>query len=155
VLLDGIHRAADGDSPFSPEVLRRLARRAVTTGTAPIAASDGAAAATRLQALTPREREVLALIGNGLSNTEIGDRMHLGVTTVKTHVSGLMAKTRSPHRVRQRMCAHRSGPAVAGHGYQDQAGHVRSIRVPSPGWLVILASPSTSAIRWRTERCSP
>ena len=108
-LLDGIRRAADGDSPFSPEVLRRLVRRAVTAGTAPIAPSDSAAAATRLQALTPREREVLALIGAGLSNTEIGDRLHLGVTTVKTHVSSLMAKTRSPNRVRLAVLAVRSG----------------------------------------------
>ena len=117
-LLDGIRRAAEGDSPFSPEVLRRLVRRAVAAGTArpapaggaaaPVPAADAAAGAA-VAALTPRERDVLALVGAGLSNAEIGDRLHLGVTTVKTHVSSLMGKTRSPNRVRLAVLAVRSG----------------------------------------------
>src|SRR5919199_1562493 len=59
-LLDGIRRAAAGDSPFSQDVLRRLVRRAVdarTGGPRPVAG------------LTAREREVLELVAEGLSNT--------------------------------------------------------------------------------------
>jgi DNA-binding NarL/FixJ family response regulator len=90
-LLDGIRRAASGDSPFSQDVLRRLVRRAVDarTGTP-----------RPLPGLTARERDVLDLVAEGLSNTEIAERLHIGVTTVKTHVTSLMTKTDSPNRVR-------------------------------------------------------
>jgi DNA-binding CsgD family transcriptional regulator len=50
--------------------------------------------------LTARERDVLDLVAEGLSNTEIADRLHIGVTTVKTHITSLMTKTESPNRVR-------------------------------------------------------
>ncbi len=90
-LLDGIRRAAAGDSPFSQEVLQRLVRRAV----------DARSEAPRpVTGLTARERDVLELVGQGLSNTEIADRLHIGVTTVKTHITSLMTKTESPNRVR-------------------------------------------------------
>ncbi|SCE94262.1 response regulator transcription factor [Micromonospora saelicesensis] len=90
-LLDGIRRAAVGDSPFSPEVLRRLVQRAVH-------ARPGSPPA--LPGLTARERDVLNLVAEGLSNTEIADHLHIGVTTVKTHITSLMTKTDSPNRVR-------------------------------------------------------
>ncbi len=90
-LLDGIRRAAAGDSPFSQEVLQRLVRRAVhARGDAP----------RPVPGLTARERDVLELVAEGLSNTEIADRLHIGVTTVKTHITSLMTKTESPNRVR-------------------------------------------------------
>jgi DNA-binding NarL/FixJ family response regulator len=90
-LLDGIRRAASGDSPFSQEVLNRLVQRAV----------HARAGAPRPAAgLTAREQEVLDLVAEGLSNTEIGERLHIGVTTVKTHVTSLMTKTDCPNRVR-------------------------------------------------------
>ncbi|GGQ55496.1 response regulator [Couchioplanes azureus] len=90
-LLDGIRRAAAGDSPFSQEVLRRLVHRAVEARTG---------RPRRVPGLTARERDVLELVAEGLSNTEIAERLHIGVTTVKTHVTSLMAKTDSPNRVR-------------------------------------------------------
>jgi DNA-binding NarL/FixJ family response regulator len=92
-LLDGIRRAAAGDSPFTPSVLRRLVARAVGAG------SGATAPAERPVPLTAREAEVLALVGEGLSNPEIADRLGLGVTTVKTHVANLMAKTGRANRV--------------------------------------------------------
>ena len=49
--------------------------------------------------MTPREREVLALVGTGLSNQDIANRMNIGITTVKTHVARLMERTGSPNRV--------------------------------------------------------
>ena len=90
-LLDGIRRAAAGDSPFSQDVLQRLVRRAVAARVEQPRVVAG---------LTARERDVLELVAEGLSNTEIADRLHIGVTTVKTHITSLMTKTNSPTRVR-------------------------------------------------------
>ncbi|GHJ16837.1 MULTISPECIES: response regulator [unclassified Micromonospora] len=90
-LLDGLRRAAAGDSPFSPEVLRRLVQRAVHAR---------AGTPRRSAGLTAREQDVLDLVAEGLANTEIAERLHIGVTTVKTHITSLMAKTGSPNRVR-------------------------------------------------------
>ncbi|MER7281482.1 response regulator transcription factor [Dactylosporangium sp. NPDC000244] len=92
-LLDGVRRAAAGDSPFTPAVLRRLVARAVLAERAP------AAPAAPPPNLTAREVEVLALVGAGLSNPEVAARLGLGVTTVKTHVANLMTKTGSANRV--------------------------------------------------------
>ena len=90
-LLDGIRRAAAGDSPFSQEVLQRLVRRAVRAQVV---------VPQPLPGLTTRERDVLELVAQGLTNTEIAERLHIGVTTVKTHITSLMTKTGSPNRVR-------------------------------------------------------
>ena len=101
-LLAAIRTAVAGETPFSPVVLRRLVDRAVRSakkGPAPLPAS-----------LTAREREVLALVGAGLSNREIGDRLHMGVTTVKTHVTSLLAKTGAPNRIRLALLAVGSDP---------------------------------------------
>jgi DNA-binding NarL/FixJ family response regulator len=98
-LLEGIRRAAAGDSPFSQEVLRRLVTRAVSSRMVEPRPVDG---------LTARERAVLDLVGAGLSNAEIADRLHIGVTTVKTHITALMTKTESPNRVRLALLADRN-----------------------------------------------
>ncbi|MFD4353235.1 response regulator [Nocardia sp. NPDC058518] len=91
-LLDAIHRAADGDPVFSPDVLRRVIGTALT--------NRPPTTTPRGPELTPREREVLALLADGLPNAEIGARLNMGVTTVKTHVTNLMAKTGADNRVR-------------------------------------------------------
>jgi DNA-binding NarL/FixJ family response regulator len=104
-LLDAIRRAADGESPFSHPVLRRLVAQAVHTRTA-----TGRGAEIPLD-VTAREREVLALVGAGLSNADIAERMHVGVTTVKTHIANLMTKTASPNRVRLAVLAAQHGLA--------------------------------------------
>jgi DNA-binding NarL/FixJ family response regulator len=91
-LLDGIRRAAAGENPYSAEVLARLVNRAVATHTPPTATEPA-------PRMTPREREVLALVGTGLSNQDIANRMNIGITTVKTHVARLMDRTGSPNRV--------------------------------------------------------
>ncbi|MGN9910624.1 response regulator [Phytohabitans sp. LJ34] len=102
-LLDGIRRAAAGDSPFSPAVLRRLVASAVHSRSAPTDPTPPSLG------LTPRETEVLALVGEGMSNGEIAERLHLGVTTVKTHIASLMTKTSTPNRVRLAVLAVQSG----------------------------------------------
>ncbi|WP_027500090.1 response regulator [Rhodococcus sp. UNC363MFTsu5.1] len=100
-LLSAIHRIVDGDMLFSPALLRRLVDRALDTGPQP--AGDAGVA------LTVREQEVLALVGDGLSNQEIADRLHLGVTTVKTHIANLMDKTGCDNRVRLAVYSHKRG----------------------------------------------
>lgn len=102
-LLAAIRRVVDGDLPFSPALLRRLVDRAVETGPEQDPVTGTA------HALTPREGEVLALVGEGLSNQEIADRLHLGVSTVKSHVANLMDKTGCDNRVRLALHAHRRG----------------------------------------------
>jgi len=95
-LLDGIRRAAVGDSPFSQEVLRRRVARAV---------SARPEAPKVVAGLTDRERDVLDLVAEGLSNTEMAERLHIGETTVKTHITSLMTKTGAPNRVRLALLA--------------------------------------------------
>ncbi|MFC0115398.1 response regulator [Kibdelosporangium aridum] len=102
-LLDGIRKAASGESPFSPAVLRRLVDRAMTANQPGLQPPD----------LTGREREVLALLGAGMSNAEIGERLHVGVTTVKTHVANMMTKTGCDNRVRLAVLAVRLGLVAA------------------------------------------
>ena len=60
-------------------------------------------------ALTDRELEVLALVGAGLNNTEIAGRLHLSMSSVKTHVSNVLAKTHSRDRVQAAILAIRAG----------------------------------------------
>jgi DNA-binding NarL/FixJ family response regulator len=99
-LLSAIRRAADGEPPFSQAVLVCVINQAVR------ARKEGAPAPTQtipaqgIPDLTPRELEILEMVGGGLSNREIASRLHLGVTTVKTHVASLMRKTGCPNRIR-------------------------------------------------------
>jgi len=104
-LLSAVRAAAAGETPYSPSVLRRLVDQAVRARLRP---GDTPAQALP-DTLTGREREVLALVGAGLSNREIADRLHLGVTTVKTHVTSLLAKTGSANRIRLALLAAQSG----------------------------------------------
>ncbi|MFI9204336.1 response regulator [Streptomyces sp. NPDC053048] len=103
-LLDAVRRAAAGESPFSRDALRRLVAQAV--GHRPDAADPPLGLPL---GITAREREVLGLVGAGLSNGEIADRLHLGVTTVKTHVASLMSKTGRTNRIRLAVLAVQSG----------------------------------------------
>lgn len=92
-LLDAIRQAAAGGSPFSGNVLQRLVSQAVRSRV-----KEESRPQPELP-LTPRERDVLAHVGMGLSNSDIAERLHVGVTTVKTHIANLMDKTDSPSRV--------------------------------------------------------
>ncbi|WP_405018389.1 response regulator transcription factor [Kitasatospora sp. NBC_00070] len=106
-LIDAVRRAADGEAPFSRAALDRLVGHAVDarTGALPGSRAD----LPEVAAITPREREVLGLVGSGLSNKEIAARLHLGVTTVKTHVANLMAKTGRDNRIRLAVLAVATG----------------------------------------------
>jgi len=79
-----LRAVARGDTWLSPGVSRRIAEAFVRGG--------GAAAEGPLEVLTPRQREVLQLIAEGLSNKEIASRLDLSVKTVETHRTELMER---------------------------------------------------------------
>ncbi len=84
-LLHAIRVVASGDALLSPGVTRRLiAEYASRARTAPPTA--------QLDQLTEREREIVALVAEGLSNDEIAGRLYLSPATAKTHVSRAMVK---------------------------------------------------------------
>ena len=89
-LICAVRRVADGDFVLSPHVLQRVVSQAVS------ARSFGRRDPVEL---TAREADVLPLVVEGLSNQEIADRLHVGVTTVKTHVGNLMHKLGAGNRV--------------------------------------------------------
>ncbi len=81
-LIDAIRRVSRGEHLLDPAVTGRVMKRLSSPS------PDDA----RLASLTAREREVLDLIGQGLTNRQIGERMYLAEKTVKNYVSGLLAK---------------------------------------------------------------
>ncbi|MGA3352772.1 MAG: response regulator transcription factor [Acidimicrobiales bacterium] len=97
-----IEAAAAGQSLLDPNVQARLVAVAASRVGRPTLLPDG---------LTEREAEVLALIADGLSNTEIAARLYVGETTVKTHVNRIFAKTHSRDRAQASAYAHRHGLA--------------------------------------------
>jgi DNA-binding NarL/FixJ family response regulator len=101
-LIRAVRVAAAGDALLSPGVTRRLLTRLETGLRRP---SDPAA----LAVLTDREREVLALVGRGLTNTEIGVRLFLSPLTAKTHVSRIMTKLAARDRVQLVIVAYETG----------------------------------------------
>ncbi|MFC1406548.1 MULTISPECIES: response regulator transcription factor [Streptacidiphilus] len=106
-LLSAVRVVVRGDAVVAPSVTRRLINRHVGTLPAPLTPTP----APGLEALTEREREVLALIARGLSNTEIAARIHVTEGTVKTHVSRVLAKLHLRDRVQAVVYAYESGLA--------------------------------------------
>jgi DNA-binding NarL/FixJ family response regulator len=102
-LIAAIHTVAGGDSLLSPSVTRRVIDRMATTQ--PVAALSGA----RLDDLTPREREVLELVGRGLSNREIAESFVIEESTVKTHVKRILMKLGLRDRVQAVIFAYETG----------------------------------------------
>ncbi|WP_275266121.1 response regulator [Nocardioides caldifontis] len=106
-LLGAVRRVHDGDAVVAPSTTRRLLDHVVEAlpgPSAPGARHDG-----RLDGLTEREREVLVLVGRGLSNKEIAEHLVVGEATVKTHVGRLLAKTGSRDRVHLVVLAYETG----------------------------------------------
>lgn len=106
-LIRAVRVVAGGDALLSPGVTRRLLERISTRLTEP---PDAQA----LQVLTEREREVLALVGQGLTNDEIGGRLFLSPLTAKTHVSRIMSKLAARDRVQLVVVAYETGLVRAG-----------------------------------------
>ncbi|GAA3922073.1 response regulator [Actinoplanes auranticolor] len=106
-LLAAIRAVAGGDAIVAPRVTRRLLDRfaAQLEPAVPVVHS----AAERLTTLTDREREVLLLVAQGRSNAEIGERLHVAETTVKTHVGRILAKLELRDRVQAVVLAYETG----------------------------------------------
>ena len=102
-LIRALHTVATGDALLSPPVTRRVIER-MAQEPAPEAPSS-----ERLLVLTPREREVLELVGRGLSNREIAKTLVVEESTVKTHVKRILAKLRLRDRVQAVIFAYESG----------------------------------------------
>jgi DNA-binding NarL/FixJ family response regulator len=105
-LVDAIRVVAAGNALLGTTVTKRLLERF----------TDGAPQTTppALDGLTEREREILALMAGGLSNSEIAERLVVGETTVKTHVSSILRKLGVRDRVQAVIVAYDAGLVRAG-----------------------------------------
>lgn len=101
-LLRAIRVAAEGESLLSPGITRRVIAHFASRG--PAAAPD-----PRMATLTEREREVLSLVGEGLTNDEIGTRLWISAATARTHVGNIMTKLGARDRAQLVVVAHRAG----------------------------------------------
>nr|WP_275401911.1 response regulator transcription factor [Ruania rhizosphaerae] len=115
-LVGAIHAVADGHALLAPELTVRVIRRLVQRPEVSVAGgADGEGTARHpvpappIEPLTARERDVLALVAEGMSNAEIAGRLFVGESTVKTHVSHVLAKIGARDRVQAVVYAHRTG----------------------------------------------
>ncbi|MFB6839570.1 response regulator [Streptomyces sp. NPDC056361] len=99
-LLAGVRAVAVGDAVVAPSLTRRLLDAYIHhLPPSPTATGTPRPEDPRLATLTDREREILTVIGQGWTNTEIAERLHLAESTVKTHVGRILAKTGTRDRV--------------------------------------------------------
>jgi len=110
-LIGAIRTVSRGDALLSPAATRSLISRFLTTPGPPPPMDEPAHRA--LQSLTEREREITALVAEGLSNDDIATRLVLSPATVKTHVNHAMAKAAARDRAQLVVFAHRTGLAVS------------------------------------------
>jgi len=110
-LLTAIRVIADGDALLAPSVTRRLVAEFTRRPPPPRPVPPPAARAssTALAAITAREREVLALIATGLSNSEVAERLCISEATAKTHVGHLLTKLNARDRVHLVILAYQAG----------------------------------------------
>lgn len=98
-LVSAVRTVATGRSMLDPETTGRLMRSLRADS------SEEPADAPELASLSPRERDILALIGDGLTNREIGKKLYLSEKTVKNHISRLLAKLGVQRRVQAAVLA--------------------------------------------------
>ena len=102
-LIAAVRTVAAGEALLSPSVTRRVIKQ-FTRVARPSPPKE-------LDDLTDREREIFALIADGLSNAEIGERLYISDTTVKTHVTHIFQKLNLRDRVQAVVLAYRTGIA--------------------------------------------
>ncbi|MFE5586180.1 response regulator [Kitasatospora sp. NPDC056531] len=114
-LLDAIRVVAAGDALIAPSVTRRLIADFAGTSATPATPTasepdtEPAADSSLIAGITDREREVLALVGQGLANGEIAERLVISAATAKTHVARLFAKLGARDRVHLAIIAFETG----------------------------------------------
>jgi DNA-binding NarL/FixJ family response regulator len=104
-LIRAVRAAAAGEAYLSPGATRHVVDQ-LASGRA---AARGEEARARVAGLSAREREVLALLGEGLSNADAGRRLHMSEATVKTYVSRILAKLECENRVQAALLARDAG----------------------------------------------
>ncbi|MFF1650856.1 response regulator [Streptomyces sp. NPDC058240] len=102
-LIRAVQLAARGEPVLAPRITRQLLERHVRSG------RDTEVALHRTEELTPAERDVLRLLGTGLSNAEIADQLYLSAGTVKAHISRILTRTGCANRVQAAVLAHEAG----------------------------------------------
>jgi DNA-binding NarL/FixJ family response regulator len=100
-LIAAVRTIAAGDALLSPAVTRRVIKQFTRV--------PRPSPPKQLDALTEREREIFALIADGLSNSEIGERLYISDTTVKTHITHIFQKLNLRDRVQAVVLAYRTG----------------------------------------------
>ena len=108
-LIHAVRTVASGDSLLSPSVTRKLLAQVAATRAPVVPGSHGA-----LDVLTEREREVLVLVGSGMSNAEIAERLVITPLTAKTHVSRVIGKMGVRDRAALVVVAYESGLITPG-----------------------------------------
>ncbi|MEV8097580.1 response regulator transcription factor [Kitasatospora sp. NPDC085879] len=104
-LIQAVRAAAGGNAFLSPAATRHI----VDSLAAGPATARGEEARRRLSVLTERERAVVDLLGEGLSNADAGARLHMSEATVKTYVSRILAKLECDNRVQAALLARDAG----------------------------------------------
>jgi DNA-binding NarL/FixJ family response regulator len=102
LLVQAVRAAADGEALIAPSVTVRLLSTFARL-------DSRLAPAQPVEPLTPREEEVLIAVARGLTNAEIGDLLHISLSTVKSHLAALMAKLGVRNRVEIALWAYESG----------------------------------------------
>lgn len=102
-LLSAIRQVADGDALLAPSVTRRLLDRFADLH------APSPELTSQLDELTPRELEILILVGSSLSNSDIAERLVVSPLTAKTHVSRIMNKLAAHDRAQLVIAAYEGG----------------------------------------------
>ena len=102
LLTQAIHAAAEGDALIAPSITARLLAAFVGSGL-------GEPPAQPIEPLTSREEEVLLAVARGWTNHEIAEKMHISISTVKTHIASLMSKLNARNRVEIAMWVYETG----------------------------------------------
>lgn len=108
-LLHAIRAVHGGDAVVAPSATKRLLETVVPTLPGGERAAPGC-----LDALTPREREVLVAVGRGMTNSEIGSTLYLAEPTVKTHIGRILAKLELRDRVQMVVLCYETGLVTPG-----------------------------------------
>ena len=108
-LIDAVRVVADGQALLAPQVTRRLIEAYVSAEQPAPSPEPAPAPDARLESLTPREVEILGLVGRGMSNQEIAAHLVLSPLTAKTHVSRLFTKLGARDRAQLVVVAYEAG----------------------------------------------
>lgn len=113
-LIEAVQIVARGDALLSPDVTRHVISAVAATRGPGAASAPPVAPNAELDSLTDREREVLELLAEGLSNAEIAARIYVGEATVKTHVSKVLMKLGLRDRIHAVVYAYENAVVLPG-----------------------------------------